>query len=166
MIAEAIRLFLTNLPILLFIAAIVAAARDKSDPNPPRRYLSWLLLLSVGVQGIWAGLFHVFAPQTAASFIHWEPSPFQYEIGIADISIGIVAVLAFWRSLPFKAAVVATVSLFYVGLAIGHIREIINAGNYAPGNAGILLGLTIITPPLLIWLQLWAERKERSAHGS
>lgn len=158
MIESAIRLILTNIPILLFVAAIIVAFRDRSDPVVSRRFLSWLLLLSVGVQAIWGGMFHVFAPRTAAAFIHWEPSPFQFEIGIADISLGVVAVASFWRSLEFKAAVVLFVMLFHGGLAIGHIREIVESGNYAAGNAGLLLVLTILTAVLLPILYVLARR--------
>lgn len=157
MIEQAIRFILTNVPILLFVAAIIVAARDRSDPVVSRRFLSWLLL-SVGVQAIWGGVFHVFAPNTAAAFIHWEPSPFQFEIGIADISLGIVAVASFWRPLEFKAAVVFFVMLFHGGLAIGHIREIVNSSNYAAGNAGLLLALTILTAILLPVLYMLARR--------
>jgi len=34
------------------------------------RYISWLLLLAVGCEMVWAGFFHVFFPETAASFIN------------------------------------------------------------------------------------------------
>jgi hypothetical protein len=45
---------------------------------------------------LWAGLFHVFFPHVAAASIGWEVSPFQFEVGVADIAIGLTAIASFW----------------------------------------------------------------------
>lgn len=155
-IADLIRFVLTHVPLLCFVAALLLAWRGQGPVA--ERFLSWLLLLAVGVDALWAGLFHVFAPHLAASFIGWQVSPFQFEIGIADIALGIVGVMAFRSSLDFKRAVVVYAVVFYVGVAIGHIRDIVTAGNLAPGNAGVLLALTFLRPVLLVWLLLAAGR--------
>lgn len=156
MIGDAIRFVLTNLPTILFVLALIVPTLI--GPRSAERYLDWQLLLPVGLGGVWAGLFHVFSPETAASFIGWQVSPFQFEMGITDIATGITAVIAFWRRLEFKAALVVFVSLLYAGLAIGHVKEIMVAGNYAPGNAGLLLAITIVTPFLVVWLLVIASR--------
>lgn len=158
--ADAIRLVLTNMPTVLFVAALVIAYVRQVGP-PAYRYLSWLLLLSVGAEMIWGGFFHVFMPQMAAAQIGWQVSPFQFEIGVADLSMGVVAVLSFWRSLSFKAAVVLYVVLFNFGVAVGHVREAIVNANFSPDNFGLLLLLTVIKVPLLAWL-LWKAHGELS----
>jgi hypothetical protein len=157
MIGEAIRAVLTNLPLILFVLALlIPTLRGRRSADA---YLSWLLLLSVGIDGLWAGLFHVLMPQVAARFIGWQVSPFQFEMGVTDIAFGLTAIVAFWRSLNFKAATVTFISLLYAGLAIGHIRQIVETGNFAPGNGGVLLALTIIKPVLFIWLFMVAQRR-------
>lgn len=158
--ADAIRLVLTNMPAILFVAALAIATLRRDGP-PARRYLSWLLLLSVGAEMIWGGFFHVFLPQVAAAQIGWQVSPFQFEIGVADLSIGVVAVLSFWRSLSFKAAVVLYLVLFNIGVAIGHVRDAVVNANFSPDNFGLLLLLTIIKVPLLAWL-LWKAYREET----
>ena len=157
--ADAIRLVLTNMPTVLFVAAL-AIAWFRRNGTPSDRFLSWLLLLSVGAEMIWGGFFHVFLPQVAAAQIGWQVSPFQFEIGVADLSIGVVAVLSFWRSLSFKAAVVLYVVLFNFGVAIGHVRQAVVNADYAPDNFGLLLLLTVIKIPLLAWL-LWKAHEEQ-----
>src|SRR5580698_10245953 len=127
MIATATKFVLTNLFEILFVAAFVIAAVIKRPSDFPRRLLDWLLLLSVGVGSVWAGLFHAFFPHIAASSIGWEVSPFQVEIGVADTAIGMVAIMSFWRSLDFKGAVVGYIVLFYAGVSIGHVCEAIIA---------------------------------------
>jgi hypothetical protein len=164
MIAEITRLAVTNLPTLFFLAALLIVTFSRRNPRTPERYLSWILLLGVGAEALWAGLFHIMAPEAAAGFIHWQMSPFQFEMGMADVALGLTAIASFWRSLPFKAAVVMFTSILSVGLAYGHIHEITSVGNFAPGNAGALLVLTIIKPPLLVGLLMaaWWEREEES----
>ena len=56
---------------------------------------------------------------------------------MADLAMGATACVSFWRSLEFKAAVVMVNSIFLLGDAVGHVRQMIVAGNFAPGNAGV-----------------------------
>jgi hypothetical protein len=104
MVAHIIGFVLQNLPALLFVVALlVAAARGRHGPVAGR-FLSWILLLPIGITGLWAGAFHVFFPTTAAKLIGWEVSPFQFEVGMADLAIGATTCIAFWRDVGFKAA--------------------------------------------------------------
>jgi hypothetical protein len=54
MIANAIALFIENLPSAFFILALLAASFTRTIPQRAERYLSWILL-SVGAEGLWAG---------------------------------------------------------------------------------------------------------------
>lgn len=157
---DAIRFVLTNLPAILFVAALIIPSISRSGP-PGRRYLGWLLLLSVGFDMIWAGFFHVFFPATAAAEIGWQVSPFQFEVGVSDLAIGITAVIAFWRSFAFQAAVTIYVILFYLGVAIGHVRQAVTAQDFAPDNFGVLLLITVAKVVLLAGL-LWQAHREAS----
>ena len=56
---------------------------------------------------------------------------------MADLAIGATACLSFWRNLDFKAAVVMVSSIFFLGDAVGHVKQMMVAGNFAPGNAGV-----------------------------
>ncbi len=158
MIAAAIEFVLKNLPALLFVLALAIATLNRSEPNAPLRYLNWLLLLPVGFVGIWAGVFHIFFPAVASAQIGWAPSPFETEIGIADAASGVVAVVAFWRSLEFKAAIVLYTALFYFGVATGHVYQAVAAHNFSPDNFGLLLLLTVVLMVLLPILVIQARR--------
>ena len=55
MVAHIIGFVLQNLPALLFVVALlVAAARGRHGPVA-ERFLSWILLLPIGITGLWAG---------------------------------------------------------------------------------------------------------------
>lgn len=162
MIGQTIAFALGNLPAFLFVAALVAAAFTRTPAAAAERYLAWLLLLPVGGTGLWAALFHLGVPAVAAAQIGWEPSPFQFEVGMADLAIGATACLSFWRDLSFKAAVVMISAIFLLGDAVGHVRQMVVAGNFAPGNAGTPFFADIILPVLTIALLLAAHRSERA----
>jgi len=159
---EAIRLTLSHIPIIMFVAAIVVAALLRKPEAFSARLLAWMLLLSVGIEETWAGLFHVFAPHLAASSIGWEVSPFQFEIGVADIAIGLTAIVAFWRGDAFKAATICYVVLFYAGVAIGHFREAFLSNDFSGNNFGTLLLITVIKVFLLPALYLSTQKTQSS----
>ena len=158
--AETIAFVLRNLPMFLFVAALVLAGLSRSSAPIADRLLAWILLLPIGVSGLWAALFHLFFPEIAAADIGWEPSPFQFEVGMADLAMGAAACLSFWRSLDFKAAVVMINAIFLLGDAIGHVRQMIVAGNFASGNAGVPFYSDMIFPALSIILLIIVRRSE------
>lgn len=152
MIGHAVAFLVRNLPAVLLALALILGAAGR--PSGPRawRFLGWVLLLPIGVVGLWAGIAHIVFPHVAAEHIGWQVSPFQYEVGVADLAVGITACLAFWRSWEFRAAAVCAAAVFLLGDAIGHVREMIVAGNFAPGNAGLPFYMDIIAPTLAIAL--------------
>jgi hypothetical protein len=157
-VAEIVGFLLRNLPAVLFLIALGVAALRHGQGSAAERYLSWILLLPIGITGIWAGLFHVFFPATSAAYIGWQVSPFQFEVGMADLAIGVTACIAFWGDLGFKAAAVCAASIFLLGDAFGHVRQMMIAGNFAPGNAGVPFYMDVICPLLAITLLTIAAR--------
>lgn len=158
MIGETIAFLTRNLPAVMLALALVLGALGRPRSPVASRFLGWVLLLPIGVVGLWAGIAHVAFPQVAAAHIGWQVSPFQFEVGMADLAVGITACLAFWRPWEFRAAAVCAASVFLLGDAIGHVREMIVAGNFAPGNAGLPFYMDIIAPALAIAL-LAASRR-------
>lgn len=159
MIADAITLVLSNVPVLMLVLAIAVAAVTKRPASVPQRYFSWLLLLSIGLESLWGGLFHVFFPDLASAQIGWQPSPYEFEIGIADIALGVVAIIAFWRSNSFKSAVAAYAVLFNAGVLVGHVRQAIGTGNFSSDNMGLMQVVTaihVVVLPILLWL-IWRK---------
>ena len=105
MIAQATAFVIRNMPAELFVIALLVALVRRDGRNAAERFLSWILLLPIGVTG-WAGVSNVFFPAMSARFIGWQVSPFQFEVGMADFAIGATACISFWRDLEFKAAAV------------------------------------------------------------
>lgn len=77
-----------------------------------------------------------FFPTVAASHIGWQRSPFQFEVGMVDLAVGVTARIS-WRDVSFKAVAVCAASVFLFGDAVGHVHQMIAANKFAPGNAGM-----------------------------
>ena len=78
---------------------------------------------------------------------------------MAGFATGVTARNAFWRDLNFKAAAVSAASISLLGDAVGHVRQMMTAGNFAPGNAGVPFYTDVIRP--LIASGLWLPRNGR-----
>jgi hypothetical protein len=151
-------------PILAWLAALAAAGiAIVRAPKPVARdfvidrLLRYLLLFPVGLMGIWGGIGHIFFAEEAARAIGWQPSPFQYEVGVANLGVGAAGLYAAFSRFEARLAANLMSGCFLIGAGVGHIREIVNVGNLAPGNAGPIL-LTDFLTPIAIFALLWLAR--------
>ena len=116
-------------------------------------FLLWFLVIMVGIGSIWTFMGHVFMANIVAAMIGWPAgSPFQFEVGIANLSYGILGILCWKFRDNFWTATVVALSTFYLGAAYGHMINIMQTGNIAPGNAGYALYADILVPIVLICL--------------
>ena len=53
------------------------------------------------------------------------------------MTVGVLGLVAFWSDFGFRLVAVIAASIWYGGDAIGHVRQMIVAHNFAPGNAGV-----------------------------
>lgn len=116
-------------------------------------YLTYSLFALVGLSALYAFIGHTFAANQVARFIGWPTgSPFQFEVACANLAFGVLGILCIWLRNNFWLATIIGYSTFLWGAAYGHIRDIVEHHNYAPGNAGLVLYLDIFVPILLIVL--------------
>ncbi|MGD9722066.1 MAG: DUF6790 family protein [Pirellulales bacterium] len=178
MLATALEIFFGNFGFAMLILALVLAAAltyaQRSRPQATRlsfaeQTFRWVSLLAAGFTGLYTFVFHVFFPASAAAHIGWATSPFQYEVGMADLTIGVLGVLAFRGSLGFRLATTLAAITWLGGDAVGHVRQIVEAQNFAPGNAGSWLWVDILVPLVMAvslaacWRQTHAAPRRRSA---
>jgi uncharacterized protein DUF6790 len=156
----------TLVPILLWLAALASAAvAIWQGPRPVDRsfaidrLLRYLFVFPLGLLGLWAFLGHVFFAEQSAASIGWAPSPFQYEVGVANIALA--ALYAAFRDFEARLAVAIAVACFLIGAGIEHIRDIVEAGNLALGNAGPIMVTDFLTPIAVLALLFVANGKRR-----
>jgi len=150
--------FLTSL-LIGFVFALVAIARANRPLTPSvvvEKLLSWHVFWAIGVSYLYNFVMHAFFGQMVAAFIGWADSPFQFEVATASLGFSAVGFLAAFRSFDLRLAAIVGPSLFSLGAAAGHLYQMVTTHNFAPGNAGVVFYMDIITPLvgfLLLWLQ-------------
>ncbi len=113
--------------------------------------LLYMFLINVALAGFWAFFGHVFFADEAAKFMGYGPgSPFQYEVGIANLAFGVLGLLCIWERGDFWLATAVGYSIFLMGSGIGHVREMVINHNDAPGNTGVVLWFHFVFPLLLL----------------
>ena len=90
--------------------------------------LAWL----IGGQGITAGCLHIFFGPKIAASIGWKPSPFEYEVGVANLGIGVAGIMAGSYGRQYWLALIIVSTIFLWGAAIGHIWEMIKNKTLPP----------------------------------
>jgi hypothetical protein len=155
-------------PILLWLVALACAGvATWQGPQPIGRsfvidrLLRYLFLFPLGLLGLWAFLGHVFFPEQSAASIGWAPSPFQYEVGVANLGLGLASLYAAFRGFEARIATAIAAACFLIGAGVVHIRDIFVTGNLAPGNAGPIMVTDFLTPVAVLALLFFANGKRR-----
>ena len=148
---------LTNFSVVAFLLSLVLAlsvvlARGKSLTDAARYdiFLRYLFLFACGVTGVYGFILHGFFPVLSAENIGWAPSPFQWEVAVADLGFGVVCIFATRAENGFRLAGLLGVSIWFWGDALGHIWQMVERQDYAPGNAGSWFWTDVLIPAFMI----------------
>jgi|SRR5579872_4884992 len=153
MLVNGIAWTLSHFSFALFILAIVLVILQMMFTRRvslSESLYSWVTLLPLGIGGIYAFVMHAFFPDFTAATIGWLNSPFQYEVAMANLGFGLVALLAFKASRGFRLANVVGITCWLWGDAIGHIYQMMTQHNFTVGNAGSWFWMDVICPLILI----------------
>src|SRR5271156_1656626 len=124
-------------------------------------YLLYLLFIYVGLMGLFTAYYHVFRPIEASASIGWATSPYEYEVGMADLTVGVLGVLCLVFRGEFWLATAIADAVWLLGDAVGHIREMVVHNNHAEYNAGKVLAFELAMPVLILGLALYYRRATR-----
>jgi len=151
MIGLLISLFMENINVVLYIGAFLIAAicSGKKAGGYPGELLRWVLFLCGGVMGVYTFVFHVFFSKIASASIGWAPSPFEYEVGIANLAMGVTCLMALRASYSYKLAAGIALSVWLGGDAVGHVIQMVSAHDFSSGNAGSWFWTDILIPVTL-----------------
>jgi hypothetical protein len=153
-------------PILLWVAALAAAGIAVwRGPRPVARdfvidrLVRYLLIFPVGLLGLWAFVGHVFFPAQSAADIGWADSPFQFEVGVANLGIALASLYAAFKGFEARLAASLAAAAFSLGAGVIHVTDIVTLGDLAPGNAGPILVTDFLTP-IAVLVLLYLSRDE------
>jgi hypothetical protein len=152
---------------VLFTLVAVVAASIHLALSPQRRktvaaiactYLLYLLFVYVGLMGILTAYAHVFRPVETSASIGWSTSPYEYEVGMADLTVGVLGVLCLKFRGDFWLATAIANAVWLLGDAVGHIRQMTLYNNHASNNSGIFLLTEIMMPLVILFLTVSHRR--------
>lgn len=160
MITTLLTLFLSNLNLFMFVGAFALAAfcaRGKAVGMFQIELLRWVIFLSGGIMGLYTFVLHVFFSKIASANIGWAPSPFEYEVGMANLAIGVGCLFVLKAPYAYRVACGIILSVWLAGDAVGHIVQMVKEHNFAPGNAGSWFWTDVLVP-LTVCILLWRTR--------
>ncbi len=152
-------------PVIFIVITIIGAGIQISRERPSADYaraaeilLDWAFLIIIGIGGIWAFIGHTLFANLVAESIGWPAgNPFQQEVALANLAIGVLGILALKIPGTFRIAPLIAYAIFMMGAGIGHIWQIISAHNFSVNNAGPILWIDLCMPVVLIGLYLLTE---------
>ena len=158
-------MFILTFFLLSLIAAGVTLAISKrlrgSRLGIVSTILLSLLVIQVGLMGLLTAYAHVFRPVQTSASIGWLTSPYEYEVGMADLTVGVLGILCLFFRDNFWLATAIANAVWMWGDAIGHVRQMVEYDNHATNNAGLFLYAEFLTP--LIILLLVAKHRQMTA---
>jgi len=135
---------------ILFLGDLVIILSGHESGNVLHQHiLSSAIVYMIGWAGIGAGIAHIFFGERISESIGFQHNPYEFEVGVCDLSLGIVGLMAPYYLPEFWLAVILLSSFFRIGCGIGHIREIILSKNYAINNTSILF-INFFVPGFLL----------------
>jgi hypothetical protein len=157
-------IFFIRVFLFTFLPLIAASIAIRLDPQINTRsrgmetYLVYLFGLGVAGGGIGGFFGHMFLSDFIADSVGWPAgSPFQLEMGFANLAIGLLGFVAIARRDGFREATVMAATILSVGASIVHFIDIFETGNLSPGNT--IQNISNLLKPALLILFLVASRR-------
>jgi 4-amino-4-deoxy-L-arabinose transferase-like glycosyltransferase len=155
--------------LLCFVLALaIGAVRLYRDKHPRtnalvvQTFLVWLLVVCVGIASVLTFTADLFFPDQMAASLGWPAgNPFQSLVAVANLTIGVLGILCYWKRENFWVATVIAFAIWWPGAAAVHIRDTVVSGNYAPNNTGVTVYMDILVPIILVALLTYYQRVTR-----
>ncbi len=173
-IADTIAFLIGNYMATLFvvglIVAIVKIVRDRRGRSPVTisgTLLNSFVFWAIGCAQVVNFVMHSVFGDFAAKSIGWAQSPFQLELALSSLGVGVMGFILASKDSAFRGKVglvVATV-IFGWGAAAGHVYQLVVNHDYAVNNTGLLLFSDIAINAVGMAFVLWhafALRRTRS----
>jgi len=113
--------------------------------------------------GLLSAYAHVFRPVQTSASIGWSTSPYEYEVGMADLTVGVLGVLYLKFRGDFWLATAIAHAVWLLGDAVGHIRQMTLYNDHAPNNSGTFLVAEIVMPLVILVLTFYHRHRAAAA---
>lgn len=135
--------------VILFVATAIPLVFGDRSGDWKQDLVRNGVIYMVGWAGVGAGISHLVFGRKISASIGWAPSPYELEVGFADLAMGITGLLAGSYGKEYWLAAILVSSIFRVGCGIGHVRQMIQARDFAPNNTAVLF-VNFVVPAVLV----------------
>ncbi len=130
-----------------------------------RQELQYHLLLSflffcVGIQGLVTGVVQITGAEGYCVYHQRAWSPFVWELGMMNLSYGVLGIMCFWLRGPFWAAVGIGYSIFLTLAFSGHVYESIVNPEYHFRNFGLQTWIDLGIALIIFYLIFSSKKHE------
>ena len=155
-------LILLGITALCSIVHLALSKKPRTVKNIIGIVLIYLFALNYGLMGIMAFYQHAFNSAAVAAQIGWQTSPFQFEVAMMNLAIGVMGLICIFIHGDFWLATAVNIAVIYPGCAYGHWIEMTVKHNYAPYNAGWGIWLTDVVMPIILLTLVLIERRSKA----
>jgi hypothetical protein len=164
MIAGILAALIGNYMTTLFVVGLLIATIQVLRHRGPRTagfvggtYLNGFVFWAIGIGQIVNFVMHSFFGDYAAKSIGWAQSPFQLELALSSLGVGVMALIVGRKRSPLqgKVGIVIAAAIFGLGAAAGHIYQMVVNHDYAANNTGLLLASDIAINLIGIAFVIW-----------
>ncbi|MFG3102685.1 DUF6790 family protein [Streptomyces sp. NPDC048182] len=148
---------------LVWIAVPAAGAylRTRHARSPQEALETWQRWWAIGAFGcgsLWMTVAFLGAPDTMATAIGFERTPFMFEIAFANLGMALLGFRAASASARERVTIGVGGAMFLWGAVAGHLYQWFANGDHAPGNTGGVLATDILIPAVMIILAVRSRR--------
>lgn len=150
----------------ILISAGIHIGRSKGLSNQQKAEI--VLMYTVGITGFngFTGfIVHTVFADAVANSIGWPAGNlFQLEVAGANLGIGLIGFLGFWRRDFWLPYILAKLGFSWTAGA-AHVIDIVERGNFSVNNAGPILYWDFLLPVVLLALYLYQRRDSKAEQG-
>ncbi len=125
-------------------------------------YLLFYVVISIGIQGLVAGIWQICAAYRSPPLMGWPYNPHLFELGMANLAFAVLGVMSIWRKEQWRAATALGYALFLFLSALGHLINMPFIHKRAAGQGGATLWTDVLLA--IVFFVLLGLRRHRMLH--
>lgn len=121
--------------------------------------LLYYIVFGIGIQGLASGIMQTCYSESVAQYVKWPLCPFMKELGLANISFGVLGILSLWMNRGWQSATAFGYALFLMLTGLRHAVEIVQKG-LNPGDSGTFMYVDFVMSFILFTLLILNYKKQ------
>ncbi len=146
------------MPLIVFILSLaffcihlILSKKRRSVEFKMQLLVMYFLVFIIGFQSFLSFMAHTFFANQTADLLGWaKNSPFQWEVGIANLAFSLMGFLSIWLKREFWVGLILGFTLWLWGDAIAHIRQMITLKDYSLNTSSSFFYSDLVGPLVLI----------------